>query len=449
MFELYGDQGDFYFTEKAGLGQIMMLCGSVVVPRKVEDELLQKAANEVFRVNDGLRTFFIEKDGKVYQDYKPFAERKFEIKNFKSIDDMNKWCEVYGTVPINLEIHVEGENKSAFDEYAPDAPKELIKNVIAHNAKMKLTKIKMGLDNREPSVCELILVQLPEGSGAIIKMHHVVSDAWSMMLIANQFLSVLKGEEIKAYSYKEFVENEKKYFESNRYEKDKQFFEEQIKRSAQTSQNYPDPLKTFEAERKSVTVDEELSKKIADYALKHRVSDYSLFLTALNVFSHRQTKLDEFYIGAISANRTGVHEKNTVGLFIHFFPLLMEIHDDQTFAEAVRSGFDQSFSGYRHMKGFYGHGEGNTHFYDLMISYQNATLEADKTAILNTYFCKYVSEISLLSVVNRNNGNAYTLHFDYNVKIPEKEVDRLLDTVIGVLREGLEDDSIKIGDIYR
>ena len=31
MFELYGDQGEFYFTEKAGLGQIMMLCGSVIL----------------------------------------------------------------------------------------------------------------------------------------------------------------------------------------------------------------------------------------------------------------------------------------------------------------------------------------------------------------------------------------------------------------------------------
>ena len=64
-----------YYADKQGAGQALLLCGSIVIPRKIDIEKLQDAANELYRINNALRTYFIEKDGKVYQDYKPFEKQ--------------------------------------------------------------------------------------------------------------------------------------------------------------------------------------------------------------------------------------------------------------------------------------------------------------------------------------------------------------------------------------
>ena len=175
---------------------------------------------------------------------------------------------------------------------------------------------KYGMTNRAPGVFELILFELPDECGAIIKMHHIVSDAWAMVLVANQFLTILKGEHVETYDYFDIMSETDDYENTKRYLKDVEFFEEQQRKCPERTWLWPDRITTIEAVRTTRTLTEDLTGQIKEYAEKHGVSPYVLFLTAAAVYMSRKLDRDTFYVGSLTSNRAGIKDNNTVGLFI-------------------------------------------------------------------------------------------------------------------------------------
>ena len=447
MFELYNSQRPMYFGDKQGAGQAALLCGSVILPRKVPMEDLQSAANEVLRINNGLRTYFVEKDGKVYEDYKPFEEQRFEVKSFPNPEAMHAWARVYATIPLKLDIRIEGTGvpKSEWQKVRPSA--ELVKNVVLHESKMFFTKMRYGRLRRKPSCCELVLFELPEASGAIVKMHHVIGDAWSVVLVANQFLRVLKGETPKAYDYSEFVEAQKAYMNTRRFEKDRLFMEEQMKKCPTPTWVWPNPYTNLEASRRTVVMDEDLTAGVRRYAAEHETTPYTIFLTAVCEWMRRKMDRDQFYVGSVLINRAGFKERNTTGMFVRGMPLLMELDRDMSFAEALAYVWSVSIAGIRHQKGYRAPADTKDYLYDVWVSYQDATLDVDPEALCTQYYCNYVIDTTIFSVEDRVGDGRYKLHFDHNCKVSEADVDELFSVVLSVLRDGLADDSRKLGEL--
>lgn len=448
MFELHNPQMVMYYIEKIGAGQACLMCGSLLLPRTIPESELQHAANEVFRINDGLRTRFVEKDGKVWQEYAPYAERTFEVKRFDSREALDEWGSVYATIPLKLDIRSEGAGvpKSTWKRTAPSMT--LVKNVALHEAKMYFTKRRYGMLHREPACCEIILIQLPGQSGAIIKMHHVIADGWTVMLAANHFVAVLNGETPQTYSYEEYIQSELAYRSSPRYEKDKRFFAEQLRRCPEPTWVWPSPYTSLEARRRTVEMDESLSRGIVDYARAHGVTPYTLFLTAVCVFMGRKMRREQFYVGTVVSNRAGYRQKNTAGMFVNSAPLLMELRDGDRFADALAHVRGVSYSGFRHQKGSNSR-DTKQFLYDVWVSYQNMVLSGDEAAECKQYYCNYTIDTTIFTIEDHSGKGRYNLHFDYNVKVPEADVDELFRTVLGVLRGGIEDDSRPLGQLGR
>ena len=83
-----------YYADKANAGQCCLLCGSILFPGKADEENLQRAANTVFRINDSLRTRYVEQEDEVFQEFLPFAERRFEVRKFRSREAFDAWAKV-------------------------------------------------------------------------------------------------------------------------------------------------------------------------------------------------------------------------------------------------------------------------------------------------------------------------------------------------------------------
>ena len=442
MFELYDSQMFMYFGCKQGAGQATLLTGSVIIPRKIEISKLQDAANEVFRINDGLRAYFIEKDEKVYQDAKPFERREFKVMHFKNKEEVDEFGKVYGTIPLKLEIHTEGSgvSKETWKNEKPSAT--LVKNVIIHEIKMFFTKLRMGMLNNEPAVCEFILLDLPDSCGLMVKIHHIIADAWTVMLVANQFLSLLKGETVTAYQYEEFVENEKKYHSSSRYERDREYMESEYAKCPEQTWLWPERYKSLEAKRRTVELDKELSTRVYDYCEQHKITPYILFLTATVLYMREKLNRDKFYVGSVCLNRSNYKEKNTVGMFVRGVPVLMETDPNDTYLQTIEKVNEKSVQGFRHYKGARKTPDSKETLYDIWVSFQNATLDADPTAICTQYYCNYVIDTTILSIEDRSSDGWFKLHFDHNIKVSEEETDELFDTVITNLKEIIDDSTL-------
>ena len=445
MYELTNPQMAFYGVDKAGIGQAVVLCGSVILSQRVPVEKMQREANELFRMNDGMRARFVEKDGKVYQEFIPFEDRVFDVMRFESKEALDAWCAVYATIPLKLDIRSEGAGVPKSVWKRSGTSPTLIKNVILHSAATSMKKLRYGIKT-PPACCELKLFQLPEASGVILKMHHVVSDAWTMLLVANQFLTLLKGETPKVYQYEEFVRSQEEYGKSRRAQRDQAFLAQQYERCPEATLVWPQPVTNLTAARASRSMDQDLTNRIRAYALRHGISPYILFLTAVGVFAWRRLKRDMFYVGSVVIGRTGVRERNTVGLFVNAVPLLMAFQKDETFGETVLRVRDANFSCFRHEKGNTDNSTSKL-LYDLWISYQEAALEADDTAEVTQYYCNYTAAMKIFTVEDRAKEGRFKLHFDHNLLVPEADVEELFRVVMDVLQKGVEDDSRKIGEL--
>ena len=444
MFELHDAQMFMYFGCKQGAGQAALLTGSIIIPRKIEMNKLQDAANEVFRINDGLRAFFIEKDEKVYQDAKPYKRREFKVLHFNNKEEVDEYGKVYGTIPLKLEIHTEGSgvSKERWKNEKPSAT--LVKNVIIHETKMFFTKLRMGMLNNDPAVCEMSLLDLPDACGAIIKIHHIIADAWTVMLVANQFLSLLKGETVEAYNYEDFIESEKKYKLSNRYQRDKEYMDAEFAKCPEQTWLWPERYKSLEAKRRTVVLDKELSSRIYDFCENRKVTPYILFLSAITLYMRRKLGRDKFYVGSVSLNRSTYKEKNTVGMFVTGIPVLMELDSNDTYAQVIEKVNLKSVNAFRHYKGAKITPDSKEKLFDIWVSFQNATLDADPTANCTQYYCNYVIDTTILSIEDRSSDGQFKLHFDHNIKVSEEDTDELFDTVIGYLHKITDDPDLII-----
>lgn len=453
LHELVELQTYFYSTDRMGLAQMWGICGSVVLPHVYYEADMQRAANELFRINDSLRIRFVEcEDGKVYQELKPFQEQKFDVLRFDSIEELHAWADIYATIPLKLDVRSEGKGipKKTWTAGMPSSP-AMVYHAVAHNAATNLKKVRLGL-RVKPGCCEIKLVQIPGATGAIIKMHHVVSDAWSMALMAKQFVQLLKGEQPPAYQYEEHVKSDEQYKQSKAFGRDVAFFKEQIKHQPEGSRPIWNKTPTsMLAKRHTKTLDKELTTQIKEYADAHKISPFIVFLTAIGVYIRHVLETDEFFVVSVCGNRRGVRERNTVGLFTTNPILPMDLKADDTFADSIVAVSEANIACYRHQRAAATILEefDTTTQTSLIVSYQDATIDDDPSAICVQHFCGYWL-FFYLTIEDRASDGQFKMHLDANVqKVPANEAEEMLDYVAQVLRAGLADDGKTIGELCK
>jgi len=400
-----------YDMEKFAGGAIAVICGSMLVHGKKDLSEIRRVVNELYRLNTALCMRIVETDGDVSQTVCDYAEQDFNVLCF--------------------------ENKAELDAYAEDYAKKPL--------------------DFYGNLCEINIVTLPKQYGLLIKLHHIIGDAWTLSLLGTQFNKLMNGEEVEAYSYADYVESENAYIQSKRYEKDKVFFVEQFKKCDEVTYLSEKQSASLNACRKTFVIDKEQTSLINAYAQQKGTSAFMLFTAALATYMNRvKMNAEKFYIGTAVLNRSGVKDNNTVGMFVNTAPMLMELDNAKSFAENLSAIEDTAFSVFRHQK--YNYGDvlatirkefGFTEkLYDVMISYQNATVTG--TDIETTWYHSGSQGESLqIHIDDRDNEGIFRIHYDYLTdKFAENEIERLHQHICNLLFDAIDDDSKKIYELY-
>ena len=445
MFELYESQIFMHSLAKMGLTQEITLCGSAIFSKKISNDELQIAANKILKENPSLRTYFIENGGKIYQEYESYSKRVFQIKHFNSIEEMDEWGKLYATIPQDYKIIYEDKNKK--DKIKTPHSIRLILNYLRQKSNIKKRKKKLGLSDTTLSCFDFIIIQLPNVSGAFIKMNHIISDGWSMYLVANQFLKALNNESFKTYEYKDYIENDKKYKISQRGLEDREFFKNEWLKNPKPTICFPGDINSFEAKRNEFEFDELLSNKIKEYCLVNNLSESVLFIACTGIYLRKKIKDEKFYLGMLSLNRNGLSEKKSIGLFVSTLPLLMDIPYNMTFEELLNNTKEKSISILRHGKGYANPTEAYGNYFDFFISFRNSTLDSDKNIRIKEYFSMAFGNFVQLSIENNFNSGKYVMYFDHNIKIKDNEALDLLNGISKIISKGIDNKKSLIKDI--
>ena len=399
-----------YDLEKYAGGRCTLVCGSLLIKGRREETEIQDAANELVRLNDALRIQIKEDADGTSQYIVPFHKHNIEIMYFKDKNELDSWAKELVNTPLDFY----GE------------------------------------------LCEIRGIVLPDSFGLLVKLHHIICDAWTISLMGNQFISFLDDNTPMANSYVKYIDTESQYLSSEQYKKDKEFFIQQLRKSSEIVYLGNNRNRTFSCDNKTFLIEKSEAKNIYDFVSTNRISVFVLFAAAVAVYIKRTHMCAEsFYVGTEILNRLNNVDKNTAGMFVNTVPMLMNIDNSASFEQILLNVQKSSLSLMRHQRFNYGDllTEARKEFdikdqlFDVTISYQNAKIMGH--GIETTWYHTTEQTESLaIHVDDRENQGYLRISYEYKVDdFREEDIDVFHQRLCSILFDGINHIGKKLSEL--
>ncbi len=423
LYSLTHPQKRIWYIEKIypgtplyNIGGVFRIKGSVVFG------VLEESINLLIKNNEGLRLRFIEENGEAKQYVSNYERTKLDFFDFSKHEDP------------------EGEFKKWVEKEA-QKPLALVGGELFYFALFKIS------DNN---------------NGYLVKFHHIISDGWSTKLmteyICDTYMRLLNREEIiddESFSYIEYILNEKKYLLSDRFLKNKSFWNDKFKVLPDAFLSKSSDI--IEGKRRKFALEPELSSQMKKFATNHKCSLNTFFVTLYLLYLNKITRNEDIVIGTPVLNRSGKKEKSMFGMFTSTMPFRFTVDDDSNIMDTMVKVNDQLTECYFNQK----------YPYDLLIQ----DLELKKKGYnslfnicINYYNTKHYSELNGFSVepVEFYNGNQlYSLELviqdwsdsgslvlDFHYKVhdyTEEQIEDMFVRLLGLTRQMITNSSEKVG----
>ena len=301
------------------------------------------------------------------------------------------------------------------------------------------------------------LIKIDDRNGVIfVKTHHLVSDAWTMTIMANQVMDYYTGfkngveaDKGKMPSYVEYIKSEQEYKNSARFIKDKEYWNtmfETVPEVAALKTRKSKDISTA-AKRKTFEIPQKLSLKLQEYCKETKTSVPAVFMAALCMYINRVTSKDDIVFGSPVLNRLNQREKNTAGMFVCTVPVRIKLQDNMPFSVLTKTITAEWISILKHQKYPYDlllkdirkkyRGIVNSNVYDIMISYQNAKFAKGVHSIEHEGRWHYngrQTESLCIHINDREDEGKLLLNYDFLVDLfYAKEIEFIHDHMIRLL----------------
>ncbi len=389
-------QKQLYDMEVFAGESIGVICGTVLFDKIYDIDEMKHAISEVYKINESLRTRIKVENGEPIQYITEYVERDIKVLRFNTEDEVHEFANKMAHTPFDF----------------------------------------------SGNLCELDILMSEKFCGVIYRLHHIISDGWTLALIASHFYKILNGEPVEACPYSSYIDEETKYLQSKRAKKDKEYFTEQYHKIDEPVY-FCDAVPTIgKSIRKSYIIDKAKTSQIMEYVEKGNTSAYTFFLTLISTYiSKIKNNAEKFFVGTTVLNRTTHSQRNTAGMFVNTVPFLAEMDNESDFATNIKKFEENVFSLFRHQK--YNYVDllsdiGEDRLFDIIFSYQNNTIYGDHT--LSTWYHNGMQNESLqIHIDDRDSDNIFRIHYDYQTeKFTENDINTLHQRLIALICDTIE-----------
>lgn len=417
----YPQKNIWMVEEFFGKSSMNTIVGLFYINRGFNLDLCEKAVNKLVELNDALRLRMYKDSatGEVYQKIVEYTYFKVDFFDLAKL----------------------GKKEKELNDELTCTPFETIDNPLHYFA----------------------IVKTGESTGYIlVKLHHLVADAWTFSNVArglSMFIEQMENIDVVP-SYLEYITAEKEYVLSERFVKDKAFWEEYLDGLEECVKlKDVDSSHLNEAKRYSVTLDTSLNEELKNYCKENRVSPYTVFMTSLAVYMNRTTGKSDFVIGTPVLNRANAKEKKMIGMFVSTMPVRFKIDENATFYNMCKACSSESMTLFRHQKypysliqkDFKEKNDLKENLYSVMLSYQNARFESeseDKTKYTTDWvFSGKIQNELEVHIMDMDETGVLQVHFDYQVAaFEDTEMEYLAKRIFEIIKDGIENNS-RVEDI--
>ena len=419
-------QKGIWYTEKFFSGtSIAGISATVRLKTPIDFSVLEQAINLVIENNDSMRIRVCMVDNEPRQYVAPHEFNKLEIRDFTAggESDLYAWNIAMTRTPI----FAEDENLYRF--------------------------VLLKIDS---NTC-----------GYFVMLHHLISDAWSMITIGNEimryYLELQKGraDRTQKPSYLEYLEKENAYINSERYKNDAAFWREQF--AFLPEQVGIKARKTSKigsaAVRRSYTLPSKLCEKLRKYSAASGASAFGIFMSSFMLYFNRVTGSEDMIVGTPVYGRYDTKTKSTLGMFVSSVPFRLNMDVNETYADFTQRLTRHWMSVLRHQRYHVDHilQEVRNRFgnvervYDITLSYQNAKFKQPEDSLqLNSrwHFNGHQNEALIINVNERDNDGSFVIDYDFLTGVfYAEDIDALHDHYVRMLGHALDEPSKQIKNI--
>lgn len=318
LFDLTYPQKSILLTERFYKNTpVNNICGTATINEIVNFDVLKKAVNEMIKNNDNFRIHLVQEKNEVKQylsDQIDYEAEIVEVRNEKEIEELENAMKLK---PFSL-----------FDS-------ELFE--------IKIFRLQNGF------------------GGFIVNIHHIISDGWTLGLISRKIMSayekIIKKEEIEEnkLSYAEYSENQKEYIGSEKFEKDKKYWNDIFKNNINPASLPSDKLiagadLSCLGERLNFTISKSKMKSIIEFCTDNKITVFNFLMSIYSIYISKIINSTDFSIGTPILNRTNFKEKSIMGMFINIVPFRVKFNETTDFITFANSISQDTVSMLRHQK---------------------------------------------------------------------------------------------------
>lgn len=427
LYDLTNPQKSIWLTEQFYRGtSINVICGTVLIDDIVNFDVLSKAINIFLKDNDSFRIkLCLDENGEVKQFFQDFCEKHFDVLNVSNNIELKNLEKEIATSPFN----------------------------ILGDALFSITPFQI----------------LTGKGGFIVKAHHIIADACTASLVASKIMTTYSSilnedEEIKSIptSYINYINSENEYLNSPKFEKDKEYWEEQF----QTVPEFgvipsliESSAESSHAERQVFEIDNFLLNNINSFCKDNKLSLFNFFMAIYAIYIGKVSNLNDFILGTPILNRTTFLEKNTPGMFISTVPFKFCIQNDKTFVEFAQKISLDSLSMFRHQKYPYQNilehirksKPNQPNLYDILISYQNSKTNRNSCEVpysVNWTFNGNVADSMQIHIFDMNDEGSLNVAYDFRLnKYSLADIHNIHHRILNIINQILMSSNITLGKI--
>ncbi len=405
---------------------INIISGTAIFEEKMDFKNLKKAIEIVCTENDNFRLKFKIKDGKLMQ-YISKDEIQIKIIEVKDYNEMLKEREKIIKKPFTIEDSI----LFNFDIY-----------------------------------------KFNDETGAmVLTMHHLIGDGWTNALVCqevariyNKLIKKEYTEDEKVNSYIEYAKIEQEYIKSERFQKDKKYWEEKFKKIPETavipgSKTESNIIDNPKAKRKEYQIEQKEIEKLKEYCKINKISLYNFFMAIYAIYISEITNLDEFVIGTPTLNRSNAKEKNTMGMFINMLPLKINLSEAEDFKTFIKNISTSCLGMLKHQKYTYQCLLENLRekyknipkLYNILLSYQitNTTSTKENTKYRTEWtFNGYCAEDMDIQIFDLNDTGNLNIAYDYRIsKYSEEDIEKIHKRILNIIKQVIKQENILLKNI--
>ncbi len=421
-YELTNPQKSILLTEQFNENTcVSNICGILSVQEKVDIEAFEKAINLFIKNNDSIRIYLTQEESDIKQCVKNYSYESIEIVNITN-------------------------------EYSI--------------SKLQEDVIKKHFTLLNSPLYRFVIFKNANGTGGFMaNLHHIISDAWTMSLLTDQimdnYVSIIQHTPIKDEknnSYLNFIEDEKKYIESPKYERAKDFWESQFD-NLEFSYLKDIQSNSYDAIRKSVTLSKKESAQLLDFCTNYKTSLFSLFMAILSIYLSKINNTNSSIVGTPILNRCNFKEKNTTGMFISTVPFRMKIDRNMSCIDFINAISKHELSVFRNQRYPYNHlldiirkkfniSKG---LYDVCLSYQNARNHRATCSV--PYTSKWLFNHCVVNnldihIYDIDDTGMINIYYDFKKELfTLEEIDLLHDRLIGMIKNVIKNPTLLIKEL--